>query len=245
MTETRKITRRRARPAAAVVAAILLALLASQLPAAEPEDEPKPELTEKISSPSPNGEYALRIMYDAALNEGMTARNPPENGASGEERDMDEAGEGEASGEGEHNDGIVSHAIHGLAIVSLPGKEVLQELTESVFESGNTFYDLTLLWSSDSNWCAFYHRFPRTAYTSVYHLAGDKFRLAHKPDDLNIPTKGDVRNEYILPIRWVKPGVLELSVERIYRGDEPRGDTTGFTASFDGEGKWKVLKRKR
>ena len=60
-----------------------------------------------------------------------------------------------------------------------------------------------------------------------------------------MPSKGDVRNEYIEPVRWVKPGVLELSVQRIYRGDEPSGDTTGFTASFDGKSKWKVLKKKR
>ena len=46
-------------------------------------------------------------------------------------------------------------------------------------------------------------------------------------------------------IRWLKPGVLELSVERVYRGKEPTDDVTGFTASFDGKSKWKVLKKKR
>ena len=208
--------------AAAAATAILLCLLASQLAAAEPEEDPKPELTEKIRFPSPNGKYALRIMYDAELNEQMTPHNPRE------------------------NDGIFSNAMHELAIVSLPGKEIMQDLTESVFANGNNFAGLTLLWSSDSKWCAFFYAFPRIGYTSVHHLAGDKFQLAHEPDDLNIPSKGDVRNEYITPIRWVKPGVLELSVERIYRdGDEPSGDTTGFTASFDGKGKWKVLKKKR
>ena len=208
--------------AATAAAAILLTLLPSQLPAAEEEEDPQPELTEQIRFASPDRKYALRIMYDAALNEKMTPHNPRE------------------------NDGIFSNAMHALAIVSLPEKEIMQDLTESVFESGNNFAGLTLLWSSDSKWCAFYHRFPRTGYTSVYHVTGDKFQLAHKPDDLNVPTKGDVRNEYVEPIRWVKPGVLQLSIERIYRSDdEPSGDTTGFTASFDGRGKWKVLKKKR
>ena len=221
MSQTREITSLRTRSVAIVTAAILLILFASQLPAAEPAEDPKPELTEKISLPSPDGKYALRIMYDAALNEKMTAHNRPE------------------------NDGIFSNAMHELAIVSLPAKEIMHDLTEITFQEGNNFEGLTLLWASDSKWCAFYHRFPRVGYTRVYHLAGDKFKLAHKPYDLGVPSKGDVRNEHIEPVRWVKPGVLELSVERVYDGDEPGGDTTGFTASFDGRGKWKVLKKKR
>ena len=220
MSQTREITPRTC-PVAAVATAILLALLAQPSPAAEPEEEPKPELTAKISFPSPDGKYALRIMYDAALNENMAAHNSPENG------------------------GIFSNAMHELAIVSLPGEEIAQDLTETTFQDGNNFEGLRLLWSSDSKWCAFYHRFPRIGYTSVFHLAGDKFKLAHKPYDLGIASKGDVRNEHIEPVRWVKPGVLELSIERIYDSDEPSGDTTAFTASFDGKGKWKVLKKKQ
>ena len=104
----------------AAAAAILVASLAIELPAAESEEEPKPELTEEIRFRSPNGKYALRIMYDAALNEGMTGQNPPE------------------------NDGIFSNAMHALAIVSLPGKEIMQDLTESVFQDGNNFAGLTL-----------------------------------------------------------------------------------------------------
>ena len=228
MSQTCEITGLRTRPVAAAVAAILLALTATSFAEvapsatpAEPEDEPTPELTEDIRFRSPNGKYALRIMYDAALNEKMTPHNQPE------------------------NDGIFSLAMHRLAIVSLPGKEIMQDLTDSVFDSGNNFAGLTLMWSTDSKWCAFYHRFPRIGYTSVYHRAGDRFNLAHKPDELDVPSKGDVRNEYIAPERWVKPGVLELSVERIYRDHDEDDDVIGFTASFDGKGKWKVLKKKR
>jgi hypothetical protein len=206
-------------------------------------DEPKWKLVEKIRSPSPDGKYALRIMYNAAANEQMTdGDDSAENGAGGERRNAGEA-EGEASGEDKTEDGISSHPIQALAIVSLPGKEIMKdlgELTENVFGAAPE-----LLWSSDSKWCAFNQGFPRISHTNVFHLAGDKFKLAHKPDELDVPSAGSVRNVYIQPVRWVKPGVLELEVDRVYRGDEPSEDITGFTASFDGKGKWKVLKKKR
>ena len=253
MTQTHELSGLRIPPVIAAAAALLLAVLASQLPAAEPEpspaaspeDSPKPALTEQISSPSPDGKYALRIMYDAALNEKMTADDPPENEASGEPSDTAEADNAEASGEGERSDKIDSLTIHGLAIISLPGKQIMEDLTKSVFDVGNTFYGPQLLWSSDSRWCAFYLAFPRLGYTNVYHLRGDKFKLAHKPDELEVPAKAPTRISYIIPERWVKPGVLELSVERTYRREEPSDDISGFTASFDGKGKWKVLKKKR
>ena len=187
------------------------------IPATATDDKPRAALAEKIESPSPNGKYALRIMYDEARNEELSTA-PDDKG---------------------HVD---PNAIHSVAIVSLPGKEIVNDFAD-VFRSGEG--GTKLLWSSDSKWCAVYDSGPRIGYTSVLHLAGDKFKLAHKPDDLNVPADGDVRNEYIEPIRWVKPGVLELSVQRIYRRDEPSKPITGFTASFDGKGTWKVLKKKR
>lgn len=44
---------------------------------------------------------------------------------------------------------------------------------------------------------------------------------------------------------WLKPGVLELSIERVLRGDAEGDGVAGFTASFDGKGKFKILKKKR
>ena len=221
MSQTRDIPGQRRQPVTAAAAAILLALLATSLPAAEPEEDPKPALTEKISFPSPDGEYALRIMYDAAAHKQMTGEDVVEDG------DVD------------------SDAIHGLAIVSLPDKKIMNDFADITSRSGNVFGGPQLLWSSDSRWCAFYQHFPRISHTHVYYLAGDRFKLAHKPDDLDVPSKGAVRNVYIAPVSWVKPGVLELSVERVYRGKEPSDDLIGFTASFDGKGKWRVLKKKR
>ena len=217
MNHLREITGLLPRLLAAAAPAILLSLLACQLAAAEPESKPKPALKEKIESPSPNGKYALRIMYDEAMNEELSA--VPDD-----------------------KDHVDPNAIHSVDIVSLPGKEIMHDFKD-VFRSGEG--GTKLLWSSDSKWCAVYDSGPRIGYTTVLHLAGDKFKLAHKPDDLNVPGDGDVRNEYIEPKRWVKPGVLELSVNRIYRGDEPSKAIIGFTASFDGKGGWKVLKKKR
>src|SRR4051812_19292958 len=182
-----------------------------------PEASPTPALAEKIQNKSPDGKYALRIGYDSSMTE---ATSEPE-------KEID------------------STAIQAIAIVSLPGKEVVRDLTDDVTSGGNNFDSLKLLWSSDSKWCALYFSFPRVGYTSVFHLDGGKWELAHKPDELNVPTKDDVRNEHIAPVRWIKPGILELSVERIYRGEAEGDGLTGFTASFDGKGKFKILKKKR
>ena len=204
----------------ALAVAVLLTVLASPLLAAEPEEaEPKPELKDEIRFRSPDGKYGLRITYDRALNDLMTGKNP------------------------ESNDGIFSETMSKIAIVSVPEGEVMHDMSDDVFSGGNHFDGLKLLWSADSKWCAFYFAFPRVGYTSVFHLAGDKFKLAHKPNGLNMPSKGSVRYERIEPVRWVKPGELELSLERIYRGEDPDDDSAGFTASFDGKGKWKMLKK--
>ncbi len=202
--------------------ALITATAFAAPPEFKPESTPR-DLSEKIQNTSPNGKYALRIGYDRALNEQMLPKNPPPEG------------------------GIFSETIEGMAIVSLPGKEILQDMTKTVAASGNNFSDIKLLWADDSKWCAFYYAFPRTGYTTVFHLKGEKFELAHPPHELNVPTDDSVRNEYIAPVRWVKPGVLELSVERVLRGDaEEAGDgVTGFIARFDGKGKWKLVKKKR
>ncbi len=157
-------------------------------------------LTEKIRDVSPDGKYAFRIIYDRALNEQML---PKETAPKG---------------------GIFSQTIDSMAIVSLPQKGVIHELTEAVLRGGNEFRDITLLWSVDSKWCAFYCTYPRVGYTLVFHLRGDKFTPAHPPDEL----------ENMTPVRWAKPGVLDLRVE----------DAPALTANFDGKGKVKFLKKK-
>jgi hypothetical protein len=193
-------------------------LLGSTVPAQEDNKEP----AEEIRAKSPDGKFALRLGYDRELNEQMLRADNPQ-----------------------PDQGIYSETIASLAIVSLPDKKIVHDLTKNVLSGGNNFGGLTLLWSSDSKWCALYFSFPRTGYTSVYHLEGGKFVLAHPPDELNVDTKDHVRNEHISPVRWVKPGVLQLSVERILRGDDEGDGIIGFTARFDGKGKFQIIAREK
>ena len=184
------------------------------------EEEKPPALAEKILETSPDGKFAMRIKYDKSLNDKMLSGNNPKP---------------------EHD--IFSLAISMIELVSLPEKEAVATLFDSEKEGNN--FGVTLLWSSDSKWCAFFLSYPRTGYTTVYHLRGKKFEAANKPEDLSPPTKGDVRHEHITPKRWVKPGTLELSVERVFRGDNEGDGVTGFIARFDGKGKFQILKKLR
>ena len=197
---------------------VLFLLLGSTLPA----EQYNKETAEQIRAQSPDAKFALRVGYDREMNEQMLRVNHPK-----------------------PEKGIFSEAIASLAIVSIPDKQVVHDLTEEVLSKGNNFGGLTLLRSSDSKWCAFYVSSPRYGSTSVYRLDGGKFVLAHPPHELTIDTKDSVRNEYISPVRWVKPGVLQLSVERILRGDDEGDGIIGFTARFDGKGKFQVTARKK
>ena len=87
------------------------------------------------------------------------------------------------------------------------------------------------VWSQDSNWFAVSFSTVRFSDTSVYHRSGEN-SVEFKTDELRVDAKGDVRNEYVRPIRWVKPGVLLLEQYDIFRGGS--GDATyRFTAKFD------------
>ncbi|HYJ04142.1 MAG TPA: hypothetical protein VEX43_03350 [Chthoniobacterales bacterium] len=185
------------------------------------EEEKPPVLMEKIVETSPDGKFAMRIKYDKALNDRMLSGNNPKP---------------------PHD--IFSQAISMIELVSLPEKEAVAILFDAEKEGGNTF-GITLLWSTDSKWCAFFLSYPRTGYTTVYNLRGKKFKAVNKPEDLSPPTKGSVRNEHIIPKRWVKPGTLQLSVERVFRGDDEADGVNGFIARFDGKGKFQILRKIR
>jgi hypothetical protein len=119
-------------------------------------------------------------------------------------------------------------------------------LPDEQLGGGNNYDDITLVWSPDSEWCAFYWSFPRVGYTTVYNLRGDKFVELNKPDELRVDVGGDVRNEYIRPIKWTKPGVLVLEQLSIFRGGETDDAKLQLVAGLDSKtGKFKVLSKKK
>jgi len=103
-----------------------------------------------------------------------------------------------------------------------------------------------VIWSPDSNWLAFSSSSgPRVSDTYVYRRSGDDFS-EFKTENLQVDVKGDVRNEYVRPIRWVKPGVLLLEQYVIFRGGDGKDATYQFTASFDEKtAKFRIISKKR
>ena len=174
-----------------LVATVVLAVTTA-IAAPEPPAQPLSirVVSEEVRHTSPDGKYAMRITYDRATNEGVL-RNE----------------------ESRPNGGIFSQTIESIDLVSLPDKKVLHQL----LEGGMEFHGVTLLWSADSRWCAFYYSYPKVGYTDVYRVSGTKAKLAHKEYEL----------EDLMPIAWLKPGVLDL-------GNEDRVSTT---ATFSGKGK--------
>jgi hypothetical protein len=67
-----------------------------------------------------------------------------------------------------------------------------------------------LIWSPDSKWVAFpVSEGHRVTETYVYHRLGEEFTKL-ETESLRVDAKGDVRSEYVSPVRWVKPSLLLL-----------------------------------
>ena len=176
---------------------------------------------EKIRDISPDGKFAMRILYDGETNKQLI---------EGENIDPNK---------------IFSETIKAIELVTLPAKNKVLELLPSD-DVGTNYDNITLVWSPDSNWCAFYYNQPRVGYTSVYRRRGDKFVEVTKPEDLRVDVKGDVRNEYVRPLRWTKPGTLVLEQLSIFRGGEIDDAKFQLTAGLDPKtGKFKVISKKR
>jgi hypothetical protein len=136
--------------------------------------------------------------------------------------------------------GYVSReAVRSLQLIAMPGKEVALDLgtEESQFEG-------KLVWSQDSNWLAYaLSGGPRVTDTYVCRRVGNRFQDI-KTENLTVEAGGDVRNEYVKPLRWLKPGTLLLEQFAIFRGDA--GDSTiHFAVRFDEQGKFKVISKKK
>ena len=144
------------------------------------------------------------------------------------------------SSEPDDPENIDSNLITAIDIVSLPAKEVVASLG-----SGEGLENFKLVWSSDSKWFAFpFSEGHRVTETNVYNLHGNKFE-ALSTEELRADVKGDVRNEYIKPLRWVKPGTLLLEQYDIFRGGNGDDATFQFTVRFEKDGKFHVLSKKK
>ncbi|MFL6501723.1 MAG: hypothetical protein ACJ8LL_13520 [Candidatus Udaeobacter sp.] len=63
---------------------------------------------------------------------------------------------------------------------------------------------------------------------------------------MRVDGKGEVRNEYVNPVRWIKPGVLLLEQFDIFRGGNGEDVIYQFTAKFDEKtGKFQIGSKKK
>ena len=139
----------------------------------------------------------------------------------------------------ESGDEIPAEATRKLELIAMPGEEVVLDFSE---EEGGL--KGKVIWSQDSKWFAYALSLgQRVTETRVCHRSGDRFEKL-KTEYLGVDPGGDVRNEYVTPLRWVKPGTLVLEQFSIFRGGA--GDAKmQFTVRFDEHGKFHVTSKKK
>ena len=139
----------------------------------------------------------------------------------------------------ESGDEIPAEATRKLEVIAMPGEEVVLDFSE---EEGGL--KAKVIWSQDSKWFAYALSLgQRVTETRVCHRSGDRFEKL-KTEYLGVDPGGDVRNEYVTPLRWVKPGTLTLEQFSIFRGGA--GDARiQFTVRFDEQGKFYVISSKK
>jgi hypothetical protein len=130
-------------------------------------------------------------------------------------------------------------SIAAVDLVLLPSKKRVMELSRS--------YDgapARIFWAQDSKWFALsVSEGPRVTDTEVYHRGGGEFEKLDT-EGMTVDTGGDVRNQCIEPVRWLKPGTLVLTQLTIFRGD--KGDSTiQFTVRFEQDGRFFVSNKKK
>jgi hypothetical protein len=131
----------------------------------------EPALAEKIRDVSPDNKFAMRITYDAELNNQVIKAEKTDAGK------------------------IYSQTIKAIQLVSLPDKSVVANFLAD--QRLGAEYDLILLvWSADSKWCAFYAAAPRIGYTTAYQQRGKEFVSLNDPEQLSVEIKGRPNHEY-------------------------------------------------
>jgi uncharacterized protein YecT (DUF1311 family) len=135
---------------------------------------------------------------------------------------------------------IDSSLISAVRLVALPSKKIVMDLQNY---DGSPAH---VIWSQDSKWLAYgLSSGPRVIDTYVYHRAGDDFNEL-KTEGLRVDVKGDVRNEYVQPVRWLQPAILSLEQYDIFRGGEGRDTTYRFAVKFDDKtGKFQITSKEK
>jgi hypothetical protein len=132
-------------------------------------------------------------------------------------------------------------SVSAVDLISLPSKTVV---AAGLGQSMEGAPPNKLLWAQDSRWFAFaLSQGHRVTETSVYHQSGDKFESV-STENLSVDPGGDARNQYIEPVRWLKPGTLVLNQFTIFFYG--KGESTfEFTVRFDENGKSRVISKKK
>jgi hypothetical protein len=142
--------------------------------------------------------------------------------------------------EGEKSASVSREATRAIELVAMPSKDVVLNLGG---EEGGL--EPKAVWSQDSKWFAYaISAGPRITETYVCRRSGDTFVDIKTEEGLSVDPGGDTRNQYVHPMRWVKPGTLVLEQFTIFRGGA--GDSTiQFTVRFDENGKFHVISKKK
>jgi hypothetical protein len=139
----------------------------------------------------------------------------------------------------ESADEIPAEATRNLELIAMPSEEVVLDFSE---EEGGL--KGKVIWSQGSKWFAYALSLgQRVTETRVCHRSDDRFEKL-KTEYLGVDSGGDVRNEYVTPLRWVKPGTLLLEQFSIFRGGADDAKMQ-FTVRFDEHGKFHVTSKKK
>jgi hypothetical protein len=143
------------------------------------------------------------------------------------------------TGEPEDPKKIDPASIAAVELVLLPSKKRVMELSQNYNGA-----PATIFWAQDSKWFALsVSEGQRVTDTYVYRRGGDEFEKLDT-EEMNVDVGGDVRNQYIEPVKWLKPAVLLLTQLTIFHGN--KGDSTfQFTVHFDEFGKPHVVSKKK
>lgn len=134
---------------------------------------------------------------------------------------------------------IEPDSITAVELVLLPSKKRVMELSRDYNGAPPKMF-----WAQDSNWFALsVSEGPRVTDTEVYHRGGDDFEKLDT-EGMTVDPGGDARNQYIEPVRWLKPEVLVVTQFTIFRGGE--GDSTiQFTVHFRNDGRFQITNKKK